>query len=66
MKLGTYCVVRVHIGMHVFGFICEGVYWFMVTRVRWGGGGGWGGTDEELTNILGVHTEQIDPQRLVF
>lgn len=60
MKLGTYCVVRVHIGMHVFGFICEGVYWFMVTRVRWGG------TDEELTSILGVHTEQIDPQRLVF
>lgn len=60
MKLGTYCVVRVHIGMHVFGFICEGVYWFMVTRA------GWGGTDEELTNILGVHTEQIDPQRLVF
>lgn len=40
MKLGTYCVVRVHIGMHVFGFICEGVYWFMVTRVRWGGGVG--------------------------
>lgn len=28
--------------------------------------GGWGGTDEELTSILGVHTEQIDPQRLVF
>lgn len=39
MKLGTYRVVRVHIGMHVFGFICEGVYWFMVTRVRGGGGG---------------------------